>query len=126
MKLFVKFGLVVLATWAFLAIGLPVKAGQPDWIRTKRVKFFNPLGMLSLWSHSHLGNQIPAAKVEPEMAVQANQLDKTDERWLNIYKSLSFLGGAWRAARSRRSDVCIFTGQVDDDTSLKSVETMSK
>ncbi|HEY6842040.1 MAG TPA: hypothetical protein VI114_12530 [Chthoniobacterales bacterium] len=94
MELFAKFGLVALATGAFLEVGLPVKAGQPDWVRTERVQFFNPLGILSLWPHLHHGNQIPATKVEPEKAVQANQLDKADERWLNIYRSLSFLGGA--------------------------------
>lgn len=94
MKLFTKFGLVALATGAFLEVGLPVKAGQPDWVRSERVQFFNPLGILSRWSHLHHGNRVPVAKVEPEKAVQANQPDETDERWLNIYKSLSFLGGA--------------------------------
>jgi len=94
MKLFAKFGLVVLATGTFLEVGLPVKAGQPDRVRTERVQFSKGLGILSLWPHLHHGNQIPATKVEPENAVQGNQLDNTDERWLDIYKSLSFLGGA--------------------------------
>jgi hypothetical protein len=43
---------------------------------------------------SHNGNQMPASKVEQESAVQASQLPKADENWLDIYKSLSFLGGA--------------------------------
>ena len=76
MKTFVKYGLVALATGAFLEVGPPFKAGQPNWPR------------------SHNGNQMPAAKVKHENAVQTSQLHKDDQRWLNIYKSLFFLGGA--------------------------------
>jgi hypothetical protein len=94
MKLFVKLGFVTLATWAFLEGALPVKAGQPDWVRTERIQFLKALGNVLPGFRSHNGNQMPASKVEQESAVQASQLPKADENWLDIYKSLSFLGGA--------------------------------
>jgi hypothetical protein len=94
MKLFVKFGLVAVATGAFLEIGIPVKAGQPDWVRTERVQFLKAVRIVPLGLRSHNGNKMPAAKVEQESAAQASQQHRADERWLNIYKSLSFLGGA--------------------------------
>jgi hypothetical protein len=94
MKLFANYGFLVLATGAFLEVGPPVKAGQPSWVRTERVQFLNAVGTVPFGSRSPNRNQMPAAKVERENAVQASQPHKDDERWLNIYKSLSFLGGA--------------------------------
>jgi hypothetical protein len=94
MKSFVKFGFVALATGAFFEVGLPVKAGQPDWVKTERVQFLKALRIVPLWSHSHNGDQMPPTKVEQENAVLASQPNKADQKWLNIYKNLSFLGGA--------------------------------
>jgi hypothetical protein len=91
MKLFAKLGLVALATTAFLEVGFPAKADQPKWVKTERVQFLQAVGTRSLRGRLH---RISAAKVEQENAVQASQLPQNNERWLNIYKSLSFLGGA--------------------------------
>jgi hypothetical protein len=93
-KLFVTYGLVALATGAFLEVGPPVKADPPSWVRTERVQFLKAVGTVPLGWRSHNGNQLPAVKVEQDNAVQASQLHKDDERLLNIYRSLSFLGGA--------------------------------
>ena len=94
MKLFARCAFVALAIGAFLEVGLPVKAGQPDWVRTERGQFLKAGGIVLPGARSHNGNQMPASQVEQEKAVQASQLNKDNERWLDIYKSLSFLGGA--------------------------------
>lgn len=95
MRLIANFGLVALAAGAFLEAGLPVKADQPKWVKTERVQFLKAVGDVPLSSRSHRGNRMPAVRVVgQENAVQTSQLPKDDERWLNIYKSLSFLGGA--------------------------------
>jgi hypothetical protein len=91
MKLFAKLGLVVLATTAFLEVSFTAKADQPKWVKTERVQFLKAVGTVSLRPRLH---RIPAVKVEQENPVQASQLPQNDERWLNISKSLSFLGGA--------------------------------
>jgi hypothetical protein len=95
MRLFARYGFVALATGAFLEVGPPVKADPPSWVRTERIQFLKAVGTVPLGRHSHKGNQLPVVKVEQqENAVQASQLNKDDETWLNIYRSLSFLGGA--------------------------------
>jgi hypothetical protein len=86
-KLFTKFGFVALATGAFLEVGLPVKAGQPDRVRIERVQFLKAVGIMLPGLRSHDAKQMPAAKIEQENAVQASQIHKADETWLNIYKS---------------------------------------
>jgi hypothetical protein len=92
-KLFVKIGLLVLVTGVLLEVGSSVKAGQPDWVRTERVQFLRAVGTIPLGSRSHYA-KMPAVKVEQENAVQASQRQSTNQTWLDIYKSLSFLGGA--------------------------------
>ena len=94
MKLFVKLGVVALATVAFLEVGFSAKADQPTWVKTERVQFLKAVGTVPLGSRLHNGNRIPPAKVEQENAVQGSQPHQDNERWLNIFKSLSFLGGA--------------------------------
>jgi hypothetical protein len=94
MKLFAKLVPLVLAVGTLLAIGSPLKAGQPAWVITERVQFLKAVGKVPLALGSHTGNQLPPVKViEQENAVQTSQ-HRDDQRWLNIYKSLSFLGGA--------------------------------
>jgi hypothetical protein len=94
MKLFAKYGLVALAMGAFLEVGPLLKADPPSWVRTERVQFLKAVGTVAHGRRSHNGNQLPPVKVEQDNAVQASQLHKEDQRWLDIYKSLSFLGGA--------------------------------
>jgi hypothetical protein len=93
-KFFVKCGLVALVTGAFLEVGPPVKADPPSWVRIERVQFLKAVGTVPRVRRSHNGNQLPPVKVEQDNAVEASQLHKDDERWLDIYKSVSFLGGA--------------------------------
>jgi hypothetical protein len=78
MKLFAKFGFVALAKGAFPGVGLPAKAGQPDWVGTERVQFLKAVGIAPPGLHSHNGNQMPAAKVEQKNAVQASQPASND------------------------------------------------
>ena len=94
MKLLAKFGFVILATGASLGVGSPVDAGQPDWVKSERVQFLKAVRIEPLRSRLHKGIQMPAVKIEQENAVQDSQQRNANERWLNIYKSLSFLGGA--------------------------------
>jgi hypothetical protein len=95
MKLLAKLGFVAVATTAFLEIDFPAKADQPKWVKTERVQFLNAVGNMPHSSRSHQGNRMPAVKVVgQENAVEGSKLPKENERWLNIYKSLSFLGGA--------------------------------
>jgi hypothetical protein len=94
MKFFAKFAPLVLAIGTFLVIGSPLKAGQPGWVRTERVQFLKAVGKVPPALGSHNGNQLHRVKVtEQENTVQTSQ-HRDDQRWLNIYKSLTFLGGA--------------------------------
>jgi hypothetical protein len=95
MKSFANFGLVALAAGAFLEAGLPVKADQPKWVNSERVQFLKAVGNAPLSSRSDKGHRMPAVKVVgQENSVQGSQLPKDNEKFINIYKSLTFLGGA--------------------------------
>jgi hypothetical protein len=56
----VRFGVVALAMGAFFAIGLPVKADPPDWVRAPQLNFFKVRGLVPPGSYSHNENQKPA------------------------------------------------------------------
>jgi hypothetical protein len=110
-KLFAKLCLVALAAGAFFGVSLPAKADQPVWVRAQQLDYFKVRGLVPPGSYSSKNNQKPATigviksgtgvgekkqttpKLGQKNAHQAANLDKPDERWLNIYKSLSF-GGA--------------------------------
>jgi len=110
-KLFAKLCLVALATGAFFGVSLPVKADQLVWVRAQQLDYFKVRGLVPPGSYSNKNNQKPAtigviksgtgveekkqatSKLGQKNAHQAANLNKPDERWLNIYKSLSF-GGA--------------------------------
>ena len=107
----VRFGIAALAVGAFFGVGLPVRADQLVWVRAQPLNYFKVRGLVPPGSYSSKNNQKPATigviksgtgvgekkqttpKLGHKNAHQAANLDKPDERWLNIYKSLSF-GGA--------------------------------
>jgi hypothetical protein len=107
----VKFGVAALAMGAFFGVGFPVRADQLVWVRAQPLNYFKVRGLVPPGSYSHNEIQKPAtvavnkagqgvgekkqttSKLGKKNAHQAANLNKADDRWLNIYKSLSF-GGA--------------------------------
>src|SRR5260370_33743950 len=107
----VRFGVATLAMGAIFGVGLPVRADQLAWARAQKLNYFKVRGLVPPGSYSHNENQKSAtiavnkagqgvgekkqttSKLGQKNAHQAANLNKPDEKWLNIYKSLSF-GGA--------------------------------
>jgi hypothetical protein len=110
-KTIVRFGFAVLAMGTFFGVGLPVRANQLVWVRAQPLNSFKVRGLAPPGSYSHNEIQKSAtvavnkagqgvgkkqqttSNLGQKTAHQAANLNKADERWLNIYKSLSF-GGA--------------------------------
>ena len=107
----VRFGVAALAMGAFFGVSLPVRADQLVWVRAQPLNYFKVRGLVPPGSYSHNENQKSTtitvnkagqgvgekkqttSKLGQKNAHQAANLNKPDEKWLNIYKSLSF-GGA--------------------------------
>ena len=101
-KVFAKIGFAALSTGALLGVGLPVKAGQLVWVRAQPVSHFRAVGLVPPGSYSRNVYQRPASiaankagqgvgeenptmsKIGQKNARQAANLNKTDERRLNI------------------------------------------
>ena len=110
-KTIVRFGVAALAMGAFFGVGLPVRADQLVWVRAQPLNYFKVRGLVPPASYSHDENQKPAtigviksgtgvgekkqtmSKLGQKNAHQIANLNSPDERWLNIYKSLSLGGG---------------------------------
>jgi hypothetical protein len=56
----VRLGVVTLAMGAFFAVGVPVKADPPGWVRAPQLNFFQVRGLVAPGSYSHNENQKPA------------------------------------------------------------------
>src|SRR6266436_9509202 len=101
----VRFRVAALAMGAFFGVGLPVRADQLVSVRAQPLNYFKVRGLVPPGSYSHNENQKPAtigvsksgkgveekkqttSKLEQKNAHPAVDLNKADERWLNIYKS---------------------------------------
>jgi hypothetical protein len=110
-KTIVRFGFAALAMGTFFGVDLPVRANQLVWVMAQPLNSFKVRGLVPTGSYSHNEVQKPAtvavnkagqgvgekqqttSTFDKRTAHQAANLNKADERWLNIYKGLSF-GGA--------------------------------
>jgi hypothetical protein len=104
----VKFGIAALAIGAFFGVSVPVEADTPLWVRVQNANAFKVRGLVPPGSYSNKDNRKPVtigvsksgkgvgekrqttSKLGQKNAHQATNLNKADERWLNIYKSQSF------------------------------------
>jgi hypothetical protein len=102
-KTLVKFGVAALAMGAFFQASLPVKADQLVWVRAQQLDYFKVRGLVPPGSYSNKDNQKPdtigvsksrkgvgkknrlSPSLDKRTAHQATNLNKADERWLNIY-----------------------------------------
>ena len=104
----VRLGVAALVMGALFGVGLPVKADQLVWVRAQQLDYFRARGLMPPGSYSNKDNQKPdtigvsksrkcvgkknrlSPSLDKRTAHQATNLNKADERWLNIYKSRSF------------------------------------
>jgi hypothetical protein len=56
----VRLAVVALAVGAFFAVGVPVKADPPGWVRAPQLNFFQVRGLVPPGSYSRNENQKPA------------------------------------------------------------------